>query len=175
MSVPWGPSAMGAIQTFTAPTSHHRRSPNPSFVLPNYRRWQCRLCHCVESRDGRNAIGRPPFAEMLDSVQPELCRKIIQNRESHGGHPNIYSTNKSPSQIPPTHLSFYRTTADGRAGCAVALNREAGVMRLADLRLPKCSTACSQSSADRFRRSRIGGAFFGIAPRFSTWGPSKHS
>jgi hypothetical protein len=65
---------------------------------------------------------------------------------------------------PPTHLSFYRTTADGSAGYAVALNREAGVMRLADLRLPKCSTACNQNSAERFRRSRIGGESHGGHP-----------
>ena len=34
-------------------------------------------------------------------------------------------------------------------------------------RLLKCSTACSQNSGDMFDRSRIGGAFFGIAPRFA--------
>ena len=50
-------------------------------------------------------------------------------------------------------------------------------MRLADRRLPKCSTACSQSSADRLRRSRIDGAFFGIAPRFPgfNWRPVQSS
>ena len=50
-------------------------------------------------------------------------------------------------------------------------------MRLAARRLPKCSTACNQSSADRFRRSRIGGAFFGITPRFPgfNWRPVQSS
>ncbi len=59
----------------------------------------------------------------------------------------------------------------------MALNLEAGVMRLAARRLPKCSTACNQSSADRFRRSRIGGAFFGITPRFPgfNWRPVQSS
>ena len=37
---------------------------------------------------------------------------------------------------------------------------------MAERRLENCPTACSQSSADRFRLSRIGGAFFAIAPRF---------
>ena len=46
-----------------------------------------------------------------------------------------------------------------------ALNREAGVTRFAERRLPNCSTTCSQSSADRFRRSRIGGAVFDTEPR----------
>ena len=60
---------------------------------------------------------------------------------------------------------------------AVALNLEAGVTRLAERRLLKCSTACSQTSGDRFNRSRIGGAFFGIDPRFPrlSWRPVQSS
>lgn len=52
-----------------------------------------------------------------------------------------------------------------RVGLAVALNPEAGVMRLEVQRLWKRSTRCTQIVGDRFNRSRIGGAFFGIAPR----------
>ena len=51
------------------------------------------------------------------------------------------------------------------------------VVRLAARRLPKCSTACNQSSGDRFNRSRIGGAFFRIAPRLPglSWRPVQSS
>ena len=50
-------------------------------------------------------------------------------------------------------------------------------MRSAVRRLPKFSTACINSSADRFNRFRVGGAFLGIALRFPgfNWRPVQSS
>ena len=49
--------------------------------------------------------------------------------------------------------------------------------RFAERRFPNCPTTCSQSSADRFRRSRIGGACFGTVPRLPgfNWRPVQSS
>ena len=50
---------------------------------------------------------------------------------------------------------------------AAALKRDAGVTLLADRRLAKPAIVCSHRSGERFSRSRIGGAFAAIDPRFS--------
>lgn len=48
---------------------------------------------------------------------------------------------------------------------AAALKRDAGVTVLAEQRLLKPAIVCSHNSADRFRRSRIGGTFLATDPR----------
>ena len=65
----------------------------------------------------------------------------------------------------PTQTCRCRDTDVGIADGTAALKREAGVMRFAEGRFPNCSTTCSQSSGDRFRRSRISGADFNTEPR----------